>query len=203
MTQRRVSRRDLIKYGGATVGHAEPRLDPRRLRRDEPRRATAETAATADGRLRRRRPANRDQLRELAALHRQGQGRRTASRSTRRSYEFKERDGHHGQLQRRDPGQRLVLRQAAAAAAGRPGHRARHHRHHERARADRAASLNGWVTELDPSHAAELRRERRDLGQGPRLRPREQVLDGLAVGPHRARLEHREGQPAASRSSTT
>ena len=54
-----------------------------------------------------------------------------------------------------------------------------------------------------PGAAAELRRERRPELQGPRLRPGQQVHDGVAVGRDRHRLEHEVRGRAASRASRT
>ena len=87
-------------------------------------------------------------------------------------------------------------------AAGRPGHRLGHHRHHERPRVHRA----------DPERVGD--RARRDarpnfdanaapFAKDPVVRPGQQVLHGVAVGTHRRRLRHRQGLAGRSRRWTT
>ncbi len=201
MTQRRVSRRDLIKYGGATVGTLSLAsiLAACGGDRSAERAAKPHRADTVDFGAE---PGSRDQLRQLAPLHRLGQRHRDGGPDQPIAGHVRGGDRHPRQLQRRDPGQRLVLRRAASAAAGWAGHRPRHHRDHERSRVHGA-----YGQRVDhrarPRPTPELRRQRGRLGEGSRLRPRQQVLHGLAVGPDRRRLGTPTKSVSRSRSSTT
>ena len=53
---------------------------------------------------------------------------------------------------------------------------------------------NEWVYPLDPTKHPNFDQHAADVGQGPRVRPRQQALDGLAVGVHRDRREQRPDQ---------
>ena len=61
----------------------------------------------------------------------------------------------------------------------------------------------GWATELDPALRPELRRARGRLGEEPAVRRRQPVHDGLAVGSHGDRLQHRAREASRSRRRTT
>ena len=145
LTMRRMSRRDLLRSAGVGAGA----LCGARSSRRAAGRAEAAAAAAAATRRRRsgghrleRRAERHAELRELAALHRQGEGERPGDR-TRRSSSSRTDTGIEVNVPGGDQRQRRVLRQDPAAAAGRAVDRLGHHRHHER---HELTSCSGWTT---------------------------------------------------------
>ena len=136
-------------------------------------------------------PGQAARLRQLAALHGPGE----AGRQDRVPLApgLHQGDGDQGQLQRGHQGERRLPRQDQPLAPGRPGPRLGPDRDHRR-RLDREADPPELPDRARPLQAAQLRQERRPVGQEPQLRPGQQVHRGLAVGPGRAGLQPQADQ---------